>query len=229
MEQTKKTMKNILAGTLGTMLILGLCTTAMASEKKAAGEVIHSHGTTKIIAEKEVNQMFSHQLHFGQLDLTCDTCHPDIFEKKRGSAKAKGDYTMSSFAEGNYCGACHDGDMAFDANSQCSTCHSAPEKDIMYFNKPVKSVEFAHNAHIEMGLECEQCHNDGGFEMRSGAAEENAEAFTMQALYDGKYCGSCHNGDDAFASNTRCTVCHIGVKGFDRLHGGPAPAHGGGH
>ncbi len=232
MEQENKTMKKLLVGALSGMLCIGLCaaTASLASEAQKGGVVIHSHGNTKIIAEKPVQYMFSHTLHFGQLDLSCDSCHPDVFEKKRGAAKAKGDYTMKSLAEGQYCGVCHDGDMAFATNTQCSSCHSAPEKDIMYFNKPVKSVVFSHNAHIDMGLECESCHNENGFEMRSGATEENAEAFTMQALYDGKYCGSCHNGDDAFASNTRCTVCHIGVKGFDRLHGGPATTgHGGGH
>ncbi|MEN8139626.1 MAG: c(7)-type cytochrome triheme domain-containing protein [Thermodesulfobacteriota bacterium] len=225
-------MKNILLGALGTIFCLGCVTASLASAPKKGGEtVIHSHGDTQIIAEKPTREMFSHALHFGQLDLSCDSCHPDTFQKKRGAAKAKGDYTMKAFAEGKYCGTCHDGDTAFSANSQCSSCHIAPEKENMYFNKPAKTVEFGHKAHIDMGLECEQCHNEKGFEMRSGAAEEHPESFTMQALYDGKYCGSCHNGDDAFASNTRCTVCHIGVKGFDRLNGGDSGAagHGGGH
>ena len=227
MEQKKTAKKIIITAALGMILGLGLTSTPVqAADAAKAGAEIHSHGNTKIVAEKPIHHMFSHTLHFGQLDISCDTCHPDIFEKKRGAAMAKGDYTMKSFAEGNYCGVCHDGEMAFDANSQCATCHQAPETDMMYFNKPVKSVEFSHQGHIDMGLECEQCHNENGFQMRAGAAEEHPEKFTMQALYDGKYCGSCHNGDDAFASNTRCTVCHIGVKGFDRLHGGPATDHG---
>ena len=233
MKQQKKTFKKVMIGALGSMACLGLCVTASSfdSEAVAGEQIVHSHGNTLIVDEKPVHVMFSHNKHVGELDLSCDSCHPDIFEKKRGSSKAKGDFTMKSFAEGNYCGVCHDGDMAFSTNSQCSSCHSAPKTDLMYFNKPVKSVVFSHSAHLEMGLECENCHNENGFEMRAGAAEENEAAFTMQALYDGKYCGTCHNGDDAFASNTRCTVCHIGVKGFDRLHGG-APAeggHGGGH
>ena len=74
----------------------------------------------------------------------------------------------------------------------------------------------------------DSCH-DEIFQMESGSTEQNDD-FTMQALYDGKYCGACHDGQTAFASNTRCTVCHIGVKGYDRMHGGPkTDAHGGHH
>ena len=39
----------------------------------------------------------------------------------------------------------------------------------------------------------------------------------MASLYEGNYCGACHDGDTAFASNTRCTACHIGVNGYERL------------
>ncbi|MBI4791932.1 MAG: cytochrome c3 family protein [Deltaproteobacteria bacterium] len=96
------------------------------------------------------------------------------------------------------------------------------------FTAPVKAVIFTHKTHtMDAGLECDSCH-DEVFQMESGVAEQNDD-FTMQSLYDGKYCGACHDGQTAFASNTRCTVCHIGVKGFDRMQGGGAKAdsHGG--
>ncbi|WP_456432053.1 c(7)-type cytochrome triheme domain-containing protein [Thermosulfuriphilus sp.] len=41
----------------------------------------------------------------------------------------------------------------------------------------------------------------------------------MKSLYEGKYCGACHNGEMAFAANTKCTTCHIGVRGYNRLMG----------
>jgi len=85
------------------------------------------------------------------------------------------------------------------------------------FTKPVKAVVFEHKNHLAQGLECDSCH-DGLFEMETGVAENN-EDFTMEALYKGKYCGACHDGEMAFASNTRCTVCHIGVKGYNRMTG----------
>ena len=92
-----------------------------------------------------------------------------------------------------------------------------PEDPIIW-TMPVKSVVFEHKVHT-MGaeLECDSCHDDL-FEMEAGVAEEN-EDFTMATLYDGGYCGSCHDGSTAFASNTRCTACHIGVRGHARLQG----------
>lgn len=82
------------------------------------------------------------------------------------------------------------------------------------FTKPVKAVMFEHKAHSGFG--CDDCH-DKLFEQAKGTAEEKGD-FTMKSLYAGKYCGACHNGETAFASNTKCAVCHIGVKGMNRLN-----------
>lgn len=85
------------------------------------------------------------------------------------------------------------------------------------WTKPVVGAFFEHKTHTyKMGLDCDSCH-DGLFEMAAGPAQENDD-FTMEALYQGKYCGACHDGSVAFASNTRCTACHIGVKGHNRLN-----------
>jgi len=99
-------------------------------------------------------------------------------------------------------------------------------KDPIVWVKPVKAVEFNHKVHT-MGaeLECDSCHDDL-FVMEAGAAEEN-EDFTMATLYEGGYCGACHDGDTAFASDTRCTACHIGVRGNARLHGESESSEGG--
>ncbi|RUM87652.1 MAG: hypothetical protein DSZ24_05690 [Thermodesulfatator sp.] len=86
------------------------------------------------------------------------------------------------------------------------------------FTKPLKAVLFEHKVHVEeAGLSCEDCHEDI-FPMEAGATQENKD-FNMQALYNGKYCGACHDGETAFASNTRCATCHIGVMGWKRLTG----------
>ncbi|PIE64550.1 MAG: hypothetical protein CSA26_07955 [Desulfobacterales bacterium] len=98
-----------------------------------------------------------------------------------------------------------------------------PEAPIVW-TKPVKSVIFSHKLHtMELELDCESCH-DEFFVMEAGAAEEEDD-FTMESLYEGKYCGACHDGDTAFASDTRCTLCHIGVRGHARLEEG-APDDG---
>ena len=91
-------------------------------------------------------------------------------------------------------------------------------KDPIIWEKPVKTVVFNHKTHtMGAGLDCASCHDDV-FAMERGAAQES-EDFTMQSLYKGRYCGTCHDGKTAFASNTRCTTCHIGVKGHARLTG----------
>ncbi|MBV5317383.1 MAG: hypothetical protein JZU50_06210 [Desulfobulbaceae bacterium] len=186
----------------------------------APAKQYESFGNTRIIAMDPVKSMFSHSTHAIKAGLTCDSCHPDLFDRKRGSAKAKGDYTMASLDAGKYCGACHDGKTAFNTTGPetCKTCHGSDMKqpEMIVFNRPVKAVVFGHKQHVDMGLDCSSCH-DKAFEMRKGAAEESPEKFIMKALYAGKYCGVCHNGNIAFASDTRCTSCHIGVKGLSRM------------
>ncbi|MGV1098425.1 cytochrome c3 family protein [Thiovibrio sp. JS02] len=94
--------------------------------------------------------------------------------------------------------------------------------------KPVKGVVFLHKTHtMDAGLDCDSCHNGEMFEMAAGTAEQN-EDFTMESLYKGKYCGACHDGQTAFASNTRCTTCHVGVKGYNRLTGAAPQGEAGG-
>lgn len=89
--------------------------------------------------------------------------------------------------------------------------------DIVY-TKPVKSVLFSHKVHVEQkGLTCDMCHARS-FEMEALKAQENPD-FTMESLYQGNYCGACHNGTMAFASNTRCASCHTGVKGSRMAQG----------
>lgn len=99
--------------------------------------------------------------------------------------------------------------------------------DIVYV-KPLKAVLFSHKIHVEdKGLTCDMCH-DRLFGMQALKAQENSD-FTMASLYEGKYCGACHNGTMAFASNTRCATCHIGVKGVEAKEGKGAKGHKAGH
>lgn len=207
---------------LGGLLALGLIYSVncwSGESGTAPQKVLESYGDTQVIASEPIWQMFSHKSHVVKAGLTCDQCHPKLFTRKRGAAKANGDYNMASLEKGKYCGACHNGKDAFNTTGPetCKVCHGSDMKppETIVFNLPVKSVVFGHKAHVDMGLECANCHAQA-FEMRKGAAEEHPDRFTMKALYEGKYCGVCHNGSDAFASNTRCTECHIGVKGYNQ-------------
>ena len=89
--------------------------------------------------------------------------------------------------------------------------------DIIY-TKPVMAVLFSHKNHVEeAGLDCDSCH-DEVFPMEAAESQEN-EDFTMESMAAGKYCGACHDGEMAFASDTQCASCHIGVKGYKRFLG----------
>jgi len=212
-----------LAAVLGLVGAVGVLASTEQNAVAAAADDMQSWGATEVVADDPVEAMFSHKVHVLDSELECDACHPDIFQKKRGTARAKGDFTMDALGEGQYCGACHDGDMAFSVKDpqSCKNCHGSDMKQpkTIVFREPVKAVVFNHALHTgDLGLECSNCHTEL-FKMKIGDAESHPEDFTMKALYDGKYCGACHNGDDAFASNTKCTTCHIGVKGFERLFG----------
>lgn len=203
----------------GAFVCAGLLCTAGNSVMAAEEYDADTYGPEELIVwQKPVPKVaFSHKIHTMDAGLACDSCHDDLFQMEAGAASEKDDFTMKSFKDGKYCGACHDGGSAFDANldETCKTCHTPPKSIV--FTKPVKAVIFDHTQHMgDMG--CTSCHNKL-FTMKIGAAEEQADKFVMDALYKGEYCGACHNGEDAFASNTRCTVCHIGVKGHSRLFG----------
>ncbi len=168
-----------------------------------------------IVWEKPVKVIFEHKVHTDDMELECSSCHAELFAMQRGVAPKTGKLSMASLAKGQFCGACHDGDSAFATDTNCAACHIIP-KDPIVWTEPVKAVVFYHNAHTEdYELECNSCHNSA-FTMKKGTAE-NSGNFTMKALYSGQYCRQCHDGDTAFASNTLCRTCHIGVKGYNRM------------
>ena len=191
-----------------------------------------------VVWNEPTKATFSHTTHIEDMGLSCGDCHSGTFEMKIGAATEAADFTMAAFKEGKYCGACHNGDDAFDAASQCDSCHFAPTEKIV-FNKPVKTVIFDHDIHVgKAQLACESCHKEV-FSMREGsvAGEELVQSDDpaekrkyLEALHS-KYCGTCHDSNQAFGYLTRCTVCHIGVKGYDKMHGGgkKSGGHGGGH
>lgn len=61
---------------------------------------------------------FSHKKHLTWLG--CETCHPEIFNIKKGSTQ----YTMLEVYSGKYCGVCHNS-VAFPLRD-CQRCHTKP-------------------------------------------------------------------------------------------------------
>lgn len=178
-----------------------------------------------IVWESPTRVTFDHQFHTKDAGMSCESCHDDIFTMKAGTAVEGGTFTMAAMAEGQFCGACHDGSTAFSTTTQCASCHTPPDKPIV-FSSPVKAVAFDHSLHLKKGgLACEACHKEV-FKMKVGSIAENELAKAtpedkrayLEELHN-KYCGTCHDSSQAFGYLTRCTVCHIGVKGFDELPG----------
>ncbi len=56
----------------------------------------------------------------------CESCHPSLFQKKKGSAKM----TMALLDKGEYCGYCHNGKVAFSSSDpkKCHECHKTKNK-----------------------------------------------------------------------------------------------------
>ncbi len=188
-----------------------------AAEQEAYDEDTYGPEAPVIWTSPVKSVFFSHKTHTMDAELDCESCHDELFEMEAGAAEANEDFTMASMGDGLYCGACHDDSTAFAYDSECASCHRVPEK-LVVWTKPVEAVVFSHETHTaDMGLDCESCHDDL-FVMKNGAAQESDD-FTMASLYEGNYCGACHDGSTAFASNTRCTACHIGVRGLARLAG----------
>jgi c(7)-type cytochrome triheme protein len=92
------------------------------------------------------------------------------------------------------------------------------------YTQPVKSVIFRHQHHVDVKkISCEKCHS-GLFEMDALRAQEKKD-FVMESLYRGRYCGACHNGKDAFASDKQCARCHVRIseKNVGHVKGKPKP------
>jgi len=70
-----------------------------------------------------VGVLFSHQFHVDEAGMDCESCHDDLFEMEALAVQEQPDFNMLSLSEGRYCGACHDGEMAFSASTRCASCH----------------------------------------------------------------------------------------------------------
>ena len=76
--------------------------------------------------------------------------------------------------------------------------------------KPLTPVPFSHKFHVtEKKLQCPECHvKPKLFEMKKLAASSQMK---MAKLNEGQFCGTCHNGEKAFATKDAkaCARCHV--------------------
>lgn len=151
--------------------------------------------TTIAFASSGMTVNFTHQNHAKRSG--CRECHPSVFQMKKGGNRV----TMEEMYKGNNCGKCHNGKAAFSAKD-CAKCHnmSSLGKDFNYPSKEMSPAVFSHQVHTGM-FECANCHT-AIFKYKKGGS-----GMKMDDLYQGKFCGKCHNGEAAFAS-TECQNCH---------------------
>lgn len=83
-----------------------------------------------------------------------------------------------------------------------------PGKSIEFKNSPMGTVKFDGEVHKKAATSCKECHTDGMFpKMKQGTVK-----ITMEQIYAGKLCGTCHNGKKAFEAKANCQRCHTPPK-----------------
>ena len=99
--------------------------------------------------------------------------------------------------------------LAFGLNSvMAGSPLSAPEGTIKIEGK--KPVKFQHSVHLELGLECSECHHDSKHEPLT------AEKIAVIADPESLKCATCHDSTFAVAElqkrknifHTNCKDCH---------------------
>lgn len=104
-------------------LLAGLLSLAAPASFSEYGDVVLDR-YKDVMAEVGLQPVvFPHWTH--RIRFKCKTCHESIFPMKRGAS----DITMSAIIDGQYCGQCHNGKIAWDP-LYCDRCHSLPQPDV---------------------------------------------------------------------------------------------------
>ena len=81
---------------------------------------------------------------------------------------------------------------------------AVPPGKTVAWETPMGKVTFDGKIHADKGLKCLDCHSKI-FRMKKGSTE-----MKMADIHAGKFCGECHNGTKAYATNNpdNCVRCH---------------------
>lgn len=75
--------------------------------------------------------------------------------------------------------------------------------DITFRPKDAGEVMFTHDSHVtRLGLKCSECH----YRLYSTVSQH--ARVTMREMEQGKSCGACHDGKQAFDVRANCDRCH---------------------
>jgi len=99
---------------LGVLLSLGLAGMSQPSQAEYADVVINNYADAAGMRPA----VFPHWFH--RIRFRCKVCHADMgFKFKAGGNKI----TMAKIINGRFCGACHNGEVAWSVEN-CAMCHS---------------------------------------------------------------------------------------------------------
>jgi len=101
-----------------------------------------------------------------------------------------------------HCNQCHVLKAHESISLNGETCKGCHNLGVMEMARTSMSATFNHENHAAM-FACANCHQDL-FKMKSGSTK-----VTMSDIYEGRYCGRCHNGEIASAPDN-CASCHKG-------------------
>ncbi len=97
---------------LGGVLVICLVAAPAAWGKVGGGDIKFSPSGAE-------NVVYSHDFHVTKAGLKCTDCHYKIFQMAHLEKQA----TMVEMQSGKSCGACHNGQKAFDVKANCTKCH----------------------------------------------------------------------------------------------------------
>jgi len=150
-----------------------------------------------VFKSKGINDaVFSHKFHL-DMDYKCVNCHTRIFPYKGVSGR----FTMADMEQGKSCGTCHNGKDAASVAENCDRCHKGFKPGVITFKTDGGDVKFSHEFHLGM-YKCVDCHTKV-FPFKAGV-----QHIGMGGMEQGKSCGTCHNGKDAFSTKGDCEKCH---------------------
>ncbi|MBP1688966.1 MAG: hypothetical protein H6Q33_5109 [Deltaproteobacteria bacterium] len=93
-------------------VLLGFLTLCSLGWASTLGDIVYSRQAG---ADKIAPAYFPHWVH--RIKYKCYACHDNLFPMRRGANP-----TMATMAQGQSCGACHNGKFAFGIDT-CQRCH----------------------------------------------------------------------------------------------------------
>ncbi len=137
---------------------------------------------------------FIHSIH--KAKFKCTECHTRLFQMKKGSSKV----TFADHSKDRLCYACHNNKKAPFTCGKCHAVVPSPKAPLVYTPAGMAPVRFSHEFHTGI-FACTECHT------KIWPMQRGVKKMAMDDLYQGKFCGSCHNGTTAFEA-TQCDKCH---------------------